>query len=157
MPQAASQNTTQPALSVTADEALFLRCILQCQNDYGSKPIPELALPRSIGVGVDYDYVKRMMFTKMLRDDDNTDEGRARHRKRTKSAIKRADAPDACADHRLPRSFHMVDRQARPRDQGNAEERSVAVRPARCHVCFKKARKKAKRASDPTTGRRRIY
>jgi hypothetical protein len=50
----------------------------------------ELALPRSIGAVVDYDYVKRMMFTKMLRDDDNTEEGRGRHRERTKSAIKRA-------------------------------------------------------------------
>jgi hypothetical protein len=31
-----------------------------------------------------------MMFTKMLRDDDNTDEGRARHLERTKQAIKTA-------------------------------------------------------------------
>jgi hypothetical protein len=75
---------------VSQNEALFLRCILTCQNDFGTKPPAELALPRSIGVVVDYDYVKRMMFTKMLRDDDNTDEGRARHRERTKSAIKRA-------------------------------------------------------------------
>jgi hypothetical protein len=75
---------------VRDDEALFLRCILQCQNDYGSRPIPELGLPRSIGVVVDYDYVKRMMFTKMLRDDDNTEEGRAKHRERTRSALKAA-------------------------------------------------------------------
>ena len=75
---------------VSQNEALFLRCILQCQYDFGAKPPAELGLPKSIGVVVDYDYVKRMMFTKMLRDDDNTDEGRARHRERTKSAIKRA-------------------------------------------------------------------
>jgi hypothetical protein len=31
-----------------------------------------------------------MMFTKMLRDDDSTVEGRARHRERTKSVIKAA-------------------------------------------------------------------
>jgi len=42
------------------------------------------------GVVVDYDYVKRLMFTKTLRDDDNTEEGRASHRERTKSAIKTA-------------------------------------------------------------------
>jgi hypothetical protein len=49
-----------------------------------------LALPRSIGIVVHYDFVKRMMFTKMLRDDDNTEEGRNRHWERTKSAITRA-------------------------------------------------------------------
>ena len=90
MPQANSQTTTNHSARVTANEALFLRCILQCQYDFGIKPPAELALPRSIGVVVDYDYVKRVMFTKTLRDGDNTDEGRARHWKRTKSAIKRA-------------------------------------------------------------------
>jgi hypothetical protein len=88
MPQANLQNTTPS--NISAKEALFLRCILQCQNDYGMAPPVELGLPKSIGVVVDYDYVKRMMFTKMLRDDDNTEEGRNRHRERTKSAIKRA-------------------------------------------------------------------
>jgi hypothetical protein len=58
--------------------------------DYGSKPMPELGLPWTIGVVVDYDYVKRLMFTKTLRDDDNAEEGRNRHRERTKSAIKAA-------------------------------------------------------------------
>jgi hypothetical protein len=90
MPQANSQTTTNHSARVTPSEALFLRCILQCQYDFGAKPAAELALPRSIGVVVDYDYVKRMMFTKMLRGDDNTDEGRARHRERTKSALKAA-------------------------------------------------------------------
>jgi hypothetical protein len=85
-----SGERSSEGLRISSNEALFLRCILQCQNDYGAKPIPELGLPRSIGVVVDYDYVKRMMFTKMLRDDDNTEEGRNRHRERTKSAIKRA-------------------------------------------------------------------
>jgi hypothetical protein len=90
MPQANSQTTTNRGPRVTANEALFLRCILQCQNDFGSKPIAELGLPRSIGVVVDYDYVKRMMFTLTLRDDDSTDEGRARHRERTVAALKTA-------------------------------------------------------------------
>jgi hypothetical protein len=90
MPKANSQTTTTDAARVSHNEALFLRCILQCQADFPTKPPPELGLPRSIGVVVDYDYVKRMMFTKMLRDDDNTEEGRARHRERTKAAVKTA-------------------------------------------------------------------
>ncbi|MGY3588038.1 AAA family ATPase [Bradyrhizobium sp. USDA 4350] len=75
---------------VTTNEALFLRCVLQCQNDYGIKPPAELGLPRSVGLVVDYDYVKRLMFTKMLRDEDNTAEGLQRHREKVKKAIKRA-------------------------------------------------------------------
>jgi len=90
MPQATSQNITPRGLRISSNEALFLRCILQCQWDYGSKPMPELGLPWTIGVVVDYDYVKRLMFTKTLRDDDNAEEGRTRHRERTKSAIKTA-------------------------------------------------------------------
>ena len=90
MPQANLQNTTPHRLRISSNEALFLRCILQCQWDYGSKPMPELGLPWTIGVVVDYDYVKRLMFTKMLRDDDNTEQGRARHHERTKSVIKAA-------------------------------------------------------------------
>jgi hypothetical protein len=89
-PRDSGDRSSTDSLPISENDALFLRCILQSQNDYGTKPPPELALPRSIGVVVDYDCVKRMMFTKMLRDDDNTDEGRARHRERTKSAIKRA-------------------------------------------------------------------
>jgi hypothetical protein len=75
---------------VSTNEALFLRCVLQCQNEYGIKPPDVLALPKSIGLVVDYDYVKRMMFTKMLRDEDNTPDGLARHREKVKKAIKRA-------------------------------------------------------------------
>jgi hypothetical protein len=75
---------------VSTNEALFLRCVLQCQNDYGIRPPDVLGLPRSIGLVVDYDYVKRLMFTKMLRDEDNTPEGLARHREKVKKAIKRA-------------------------------------------------------------------
>jgi hypothetical protein len=75
---------------VSTNEALFLRCVLQCQNDYGIKPPDVLGLPRSIGLVVDYDYVKRLMFTKMLRDEDNTPDGLNRHREKVKKAIKRA-------------------------------------------------------------------
>lgn len=73
---------------VSTNEALFLRCVLQCQNDYGIKPPAELGLPRSIGIVVDYDYVKRLMFTKMLRND--TEDGRARCRKETYLVLKAA-------------------------------------------------------------------
>jgi hypothetical protein len=75
---------------VSTNEALFLRCILQCQNDYGIKPPDVLGLPRTIGLVVDYDYVKRLMYTKLLRDDDNTPDGLERHREKVKKAIKRA-------------------------------------------------------------------
>ncbi|MDH2341510.1 hypothetical protein [Bradyrhizobium sp. SSUT77] len=73
---------------VSTNEALFLRCVLQCQNDYGIKPPAELGLPRSIGLVVDYDYVKRLMFTKMLREEDNTPDGLTKHRERVKKALK---------------------------------------------------------------------
>jgi len=75
---------------VSTNEALFLRCILQCQNDYGIKPPAVLGLPRTIGLVVDYDYVKRLMYTKLLRDEDNTPDGQERHREKVKTAIKRA-------------------------------------------------------------------
>jgi hypothetical protein len=42
-------------IRISSNEALFLRCILQCQCDYGSKPLPELGLPRTIGIVVDYE------------------------------------------------------------------------------------------------------
>ena len=84
MLQATSQNITSDQSDISKNEALFLRCILQCQNDYGTVPPPALALPRSIGVVVDCDYVKRMMFTMMLR------EGRGRRFERAMSAVKTA-------------------------------------------------------------------
>jgi hypothetical protein len=91
MPQANLNASTPEGLSIiTAQEARFLRCILKSQSELGMKPPAELALPRTIGIVVDYDHVKRLMFTKMLRDDDNTEEGRKRHRERTKTAIKYA-------------------------------------------------------------------
>ena len=60
MLQATTQNIT-----ISADEALFLHCMLVCQSDYGIKPPAELGLPRSIGVVVDYDQVKEMMHSKL--------------------------------------------------------------------------------------------
>lgn len=75
---------------VSTNEALFLRCVLQCQNDYGIRPPAELGLPRSIGLVVDYDHVKLLIAQKMLRDDDNTEAGRKAHYERVKKAIKRA-------------------------------------------------------------------
>jgi hypothetical protein len=90
VPQAISTSTIPSGLSITSQEALFLRCILKCQAELGEKPPAELTLPRTIGIVVDYDHVKRLMFTKMLRPEDNTEDGRSRHRERTKTAIKRA-------------------------------------------------------------------
>jgi hypothetical protein len=58
---------------VSDDEALFLRCILQSQNDYGIRPPAELALPRSIGLVVDYDYVKQLMYATLGRHDIETE------------------------------------------------------------------------------------
>lgn len=75
---------------VSTNEALFLRCVLQCQNDYGIKPPAELGLPRTIGIVVDYDFVKRLMFTKMLREEDNTPDGLAKHLEHVKKALKAA-------------------------------------------------------------------
>jgi hypothetical protein len=90
MHQANTIHSTPQLAAVTASEALCLRCVLQCQNDHGIKPPDLLGLPRSIGLVVDYDYVKRLMFTKLLRDEDNTPDGLARHREKVKKAIKRA-------------------------------------------------------------------
>jgi hypothetical protein len=91
MHQANTTNSTSPTLyRVTTSEALFLRCVLQWQNDYGIKPPDVLGLPRSIGLVVDYDYVKRLMFTKMLRDEDNTPDGLAKHRAKVYEALKAA-------------------------------------------------------------------
>lgn len=54
---------------VSTNEALFLRCVLQCQMDYGIAPAANIraiiGLSPSIGIIVDYDYVKRLMCTKM--------------------------------------------------------------------------------------------
>jgi hypothetical protein len=83
-----TEGNTSNAYRVTTNEALFLRCLLQCQNDYGIKPPAELGLPRSIGLVVDYDYVKRLMFTKMLRDDSPA--GRRLCREQTYLALKAA-------------------------------------------------------------------
>lgn len=81
MPKAEATNSTPSTYRVTLNEALFLRCLLQCQNDHGIRPPRELGLPSAIGIVVDYDQVKRLIFTKMLRDEDNTPEGLDRFRK----------------------------------------------------------------------------
>jgi hypothetical protein len=91
MPQANLQNTTPSELNITANEALFLHCILQCQKDYGTKPPAILALPRAIGVVVDYDYVTHMMHSKLtLWSPNHTGRDKIRHQKRTKAALKAA-------------------------------------------------------------------
>lgn len=90
MQQANAYNSTSSPYRASANEALFLRCLLQCQNDFGLKPPDVLALPNSIGIVVDYDHVKRLMFTNMLRDD--SPEGRELCREHTYLALKAARA-----------------------------------------------------------------
>ncbi len=85
MLQATTQNIT-----ISADEALFLHCMLVCQSDYGIKPPTELGLPRSIFV-VDYDHVKEMMHSKLtLWSANHTAGDKIRHYERTKAALKTA-------------------------------------------------------------------
>jgi hypothetical protein len=90
MHQAQTSDTTAALLRITTNEALFLRCVLQCQNDYGIKPPEVLGLPRSIGLVVDYDYAKRLMFTKMLRDEDNTPDNLQQFHARMRNELKAA-------------------------------------------------------------------
>lgn len=71
-------------------EMLFLQCVIEATASDGVAPPPELGLPRSIGKVVDYDIVKRLISAKMLREEDNSEEGQKRHRERVKKANKRA-------------------------------------------------------------------
>ena len=74
----------------TKQEALFMNCLMECLDEHGVAAPAELGLPRSIGKVVEYDHVKALMSSKMLREDDNTEEGRKRHRERVKSAVRRS-------------------------------------------------------------------
>lgn len=78
------------AFALTPYERLFFECVLEAIAEHGIAPPLALGLPSSIGRVVDYDHVKAFMARKMLREDDNTDEGKKRHRERVKSALKRA-------------------------------------------------------------------
>lgn len=74
----------------SVQEKLFIQCLLQCLDDFGVPPPPELGLPRSVHKVVDYDHVKRAIAQKMLREEDDTDDGRKRHRDRVKKAVTRS-------------------------------------------------------------------
>jgi hypothetical protein len=67
-----SKNSSQPSFTVSATEALFLHCVLRCQHDYGISPELDIrsiiSLPQSIGIVVDYEYVKQSMFGRIRGD-----------------------------------------------------------------------------------------
>lgn len=90
---AAEQNLTTQAIiafKLAPLERLFFECVLEALAEHGIAPRAPLGLPQSIARVVDYEHVKAFMARKMLREDDNTDEGKKRHRERVKSALKRA-------------------------------------------------------------------
>lgn len=74
---------------LTANERLFFECLIEATAEHGIAPPPGVEAPPSVRV-VDYSHVKDRMARKMLRDDDDTEEGKKRHRERAKTALKRA-------------------------------------------------------------------
>lgn len=75
---------------LTTQEALFFQCVLDAIVDHGIAPPAELKLPSSITRVVDYEHVRTLMGRKVVRDDDNTEEGQKRYRERLKAAVRRA-------------------------------------------------------------------
>jgi hypothetical protein len=75
---------------LSTQETLFFQCVLDALSEHGVAPPAGLQLPASVGKVVDYEHVKTAMARKMLREEDNTDEGKKRHRERVKQALKRA-------------------------------------------------------------------
>lgn len=73
----------------TKNDLLFMRCLLEAIGEQGIVPPPELDLARSIARVVDYEAVKRLFAAQMLRDDDDSEEGRKRHRGRVRTALTR--------------------------------------------------------------------
>lgn len=70
-------------------EMLFMRCLLDAVAAQGVIPPAGLDLPHSITRVVDYDAVKRLFAAQMLRDDDDSEEGKKRHRGRVRTALTR--------------------------------------------------------------------
>lgn len=88
---AASKKEGGPGgFKLSKQEGLFFECVLEATAEHGIAPPPPLGLPSSITRVVDYEHVKAFMARKMLREDDNTEDGKKRHRERVKSALKRA-------------------------------------------------------------------
>lgn len=79
----------QQGVRPSKQEKLFIECLLQSIDDFGVLPPPELGLPKTLGKVVEYDRVKRLLSTKLLREDDNTEEGQKAHRNRMKTALRR--------------------------------------------------------------------
>ncbi|CAN5491648.1 hypothetical protein BH11PSE4_BH11PSE4_42840 [soil metagenome] len=76
--------------TVTAKEALFLRCVLKAQVEQGMKPLHQLKVPSTIGVVVDYDIVKRLFYSQELREENADEDVRKKHLAAAKQALGRA-------------------------------------------------------------------
>ena len=75
---------------VSKAESTFVEALLASLDDFGIAPPPELGLPRSIGKVVEYERVKLIVSQKLLREEDDTDEGRKTHRERVRKSLKRS-------------------------------------------------------------------
>jgi len=75
---------------LSKQEGLFFECVLDALAEHGVSPPAQLQLPNSVGKVVDYDHVKDLMARRMLREDDNTPEGKEKHRNRVRAALQRA-------------------------------------------------------------------
>lgn len=76
--------------SVSRNTKMFMECLLEAVDEFGEPPPATLPVPRSISRVVHYDHVKRLFSMKMLRDDDDTDEGRRKHQGRVRAELKRS-------------------------------------------------------------------
>lgn len=87
---AEKKGTAFAGFRLSKQEGLFFDCVLDALAEHGINPPADLQLPASVGKVVDYEHVKTFMARKMLREEDNTPEGKERHRSRVKAALKRA-------------------------------------------------------------------
>jgi hypothetical protein len=74
---------------VSKGDVQFLEVMFEALDDFGVKPPPELGLPRAIDKVVDYDFFKRLLAKKMMRDDEDTEAGRKKHAARVRQALGR--------------------------------------------------------------------
>ena len=74
---------------VSEQEALFFGCVIDALYEHGIKPPKGHRIPKDVRRVVDYDHVKLLMSQRMLSEEDNTPEGKDRHRNRLKTALRR--------------------------------------------------------------------
>jgi hypothetical protein len=75
---------------VTKGDALFLEVLFEALDEHGVTPPLSLGLPRSIGKAVDYDFFKRLLAKKRMRDEDDTEAGRKKHVDAARQALNRS-------------------------------------------------------------------